>query len=90
MSYERIGNMPGFAKNAPCKGLKRKHYKRPKMSGEVLELDGVWTSVADKKVELMATRNKRGGGKFGRHNCEAPSRRRRCLNMASGERFNDR
>ena len=46
ISYERVGNMLGFAKSTLCKWLKREKYKRPKLSGEVLELDGLWTRVA--------------------------------------------
>ena len=41
VSYERIGKTLGFAKSTLRKWLKREQYKRTKMSGEVLELDGV-------------------------------------------------
>ena len=60
VSYERVGNMMGFAKSTLCKWLKQEQYKRPKLSGEVLELDGVWTRVAGGKVELKIARDERG------------------------------
>ena len=37
--------MLGFAKSTLCKWLKQEDYKRPKLSGDALELDGVWTRV---------------------------------------------
>ena len=59
-SYERVGRMPGFAKSTLCKWLKQEKYKRPKLSGDVLELDGVWTRVAGGKLELKVARDERG------------------------------
>ena len=59
MSYERVGNMLGFAKSTLCKWLKQEKYKRPKLSGEVLELDGVWTRIAGGNVELKVARDER-------------------------------
>ena len=52
MSYERVGKTLGFAKSTLCKWLKREEYKRPKLSGNVPELDGAWTRVAGGKVAL--------------------------------------
>lgn len=60
VSYERVGNMLGFAKSTLCKWLKQEDYKRPKLSGEILELDGVWTRIAGGKVELKVSRDERG------------------------------
>ena len=57
ISYERVGKMLGFAKSTLCKWLKRERYTRPKLSGEVLELDGVWTRVAGGKLELKVARD---------------------------------
>ena len=47
----------GFAKSTLCKWLKQEQYERPKMSGEVLELDGAWTRVAGGNVELKVARD---------------------------------
>ena len=41
ISHERVGNLLGFAKSTLCKWIKREQYKRPDLSGEVLELDEV-------------------------------------------------
>ena len=60
VSYERVGNMLGFAKSTLCKWLKQEECKRPKLSGEVLELDGAWTRIAGGNVELKVTRDERG------------------------------
>ena len=60
ISCERVGKMLGFAKSTLCKWLKQEQYKRPKLSGEVLELDGVWTRVAGGKLELKVARDERG------------------------------
>ena len=60
VSYERVGKMLGLAKSTLCKWLKQERYKRPKMSGEVLELGGVWTRVAGGNVELKVARDERG------------------------------
>ena len=60
VSYERVGNMLGFAKSTLCKRLNREKYKRPKLSGEVLELDGVWMRVAGGNAELKVERDERG------------------------------
>ena len=60
ISYERVGKMLGFAKSTLCKWLKREEYKRPNLSGEVLELDGIWTRVAGGSVELKVARDERG------------------------------
>ena len=49
VSYERFSNMFGFAKSTLGKWLKQERYKRPKMSGEALELDGVWTRVCGRE-----------------------------------------
>ena len=40
ISYERVGNMLGVSKSTLRKWLKQEKYTRPKLSGEVLELDG--------------------------------------------------
>ena len=62
--------MLGFAKSTLCKWLKQEQYKRPKLSGEVLEVDGVWALVADGKVELKVARRCAGiGRKLGRRSC---------------------
>ena len=50
VSYERMGNMLGFAKSTLCKWLKQEKYTRPKLSGEVWELDKVWTRVSGGKA----------------------------------------
>ena len=60
VSYERVGNLLGFAKSTLCKWLKQERYKRPELSGEVLELDGVWTRIAGGNVELKVARDERG------------------------------
>ena len=60
ISYERVGKMLGFAKSTLCKWLKQERYKLPKLSGEVLELDGIWTRVSGGKVELKVARDERG------------------------------
>ena len=60
MSYERVGKMLGFANSTLCKWLKREQYKRPKLSGEVLELDRIWTRVAGGNEELKVARDERG------------------------------
>ena len=60
VSYERVGSMLGFAKSTLCKWLKQEQCKRPKMSGEVLEPDVVWTRVAGGSVELKVARDERG------------------------------
>ena len=60
VSYERVGNTLGFDKSAPRKWLKGEQCKRPKLSGEALELEEVWTRVAGGKVELKAARDERG------------------------------
>ena len=60
ISYERVGSMLGFAKITRRKWLKQEKYKHPKLSGEVLELDGVWTRIAGGNVELKAARDERG------------------------------
>ena len=52
--------MLGFAKSALCKWLKRERYKLPKLSGEALELGGIWTRVAGGNVELKVARDERG------------------------------
>lgn len=62
--------------------------------GQVLELDGVWTRVADKNAGLKVARNKRGGALAAEGGLEdtfvgRPSRRRQRLNIASAERFNN-
>ena len=49
-----------FAKSTLCKWLKQQRYKRPKLSGEVLELDGAWTRIAGGNVELKTARDERG------------------------------
>ena len=46
VSYERVGDLLWVAKSALRKWLKQEDYERPKLSGEVLELDRVWTRVA--------------------------------------------
>ena len=53
VSYERVGAMLGFAKSTLRKWLKQEQYKRPKLSGEVLELDGVWMRASSENVELV-------------------------------------
>ena len=60
VSYERVGNMLGFAKSTLCKWLKQEQYMRPKLSGETLELDEVWTRIAGGNVELKAASDERG------------------------------
>lgn len=50
--YERVGKTLGFAKSTLCKWLRQEKYKRPELSGEVLERDVVWTRVDGGKVEL--------------------------------------
>ena len=52
--------MLGFAKSKLCKRLKHEQYKRPKLSGEALELDGVWMRAASGNVELKVARDERG------------------------------
>ena len=64
--------MLGFAKSALCKWLKQEKYKRPDLSGEALELDGIWTRVAGGKLELKVARDERCVGvcgKLGRLGC---------------------
>ena len=39
VSYEPSRQAPGFAKSTLCKWMNQEEYKRPKLSGEVLELD---------------------------------------------------
>ena len=53
--------MLGFAKSTLRKWLKQEQYKRPKMSGEVLELDELWTRVVGEDVYLKVARDERGG-----------------------------
>ena len=60
VGYERVGNMLRFAKNTLCKWLKQERYTRPKLSGEVVEVDRVWTRVAGGNVELKVARDERG------------------------------
>ena len=60
VSYERVGKMLRFAKDALRKWPKQEQYKSPKLSGEALELDGVWTRVAGGSAELKAARDERG------------------------------
>ena len=60
ISYERVGNMLGFVQSTRRKWLKREEYKRPKMSGDVLEPDGEWTRIAGGNVELKVARDERG------------------------------
>ena len=52
--------MLGFAKSKLCKRLKHEQYKCPKLSGEALELDGVWMRAASGNVELKVARDERG------------------------------
>ena len=59
ISYERVDKMLGFAKSTLCKWLKQEKYERPKLSGEVLELDGAWTRVEGGNVELKVARDER-------------------------------
>ena len=58
--YERVGDMLGGAKSTLCKRLKEEEYDCPELSGEVLELDGIWTRVAGGNVELKVARDERG------------------------------
>ena len=58
--YERVGKTLGFAKSTLCKWLRQEEYKRPELSGEVLERDVVWTRVDGGKVELNVARDERG------------------------------
>ena len=60
VSYESVGSMLGFAKSTLRKWLKREQCKRPKMSSDALELDGVWTRAAGGSVELKVARDERG------------------------------
>ena len=60
MIYERVGNMLGFAKSKLCKWLMQERCKRPKLLGDAMELDGVWTRVACGNVELKVARDERG------------------------------
>ena len=69
VSYERVGKMLGIAKSTLCKWLKQEKYERPKLSGEVLELDGAWTRFEGGNVELKVARDERCvgiGGKLER------------------------
>ena len=59
MIYERVGNMLGFAKSKLCKWLMQERCKCPKLLGEALELDGMWTRVACGNVELKVARGER-------------------------------
>ena len=60
VSYESVGNMLGFAKSTLCKWPNQEQYKRPKLSGDVLELDGIRTRIASGNVELKVARDDRG------------------------------
>ena len=59
MSYERVGNLLEFVKSTLCKWLNQEQCKRPKLSGEALELDGGWTRVVGGNVELKVARDER-------------------------------
>ena len=59
VSYGRVGKMLGFAKSTRRKWLKREQCKRPKMSDDAPELDGIWTRVAGGNVELKSARDER-------------------------------
>ena len=60
VSCECVDDMLGFAKSTLCKYLKQERYKQPKLSGEVLKPDGVWTRIAGGNVELKIARDERG------------------------------
>lgn len=60
ISYERVGNALGFAKSTLRKWFKQEECKRPKLSGDVLELDGVWRRIAGGNVELKMARDAHG------------------------------
>ena len=60
ISCERVGNMLGFAKSTLRKWLKQEQCNIPKLSGEALELDGIWTRAAGGNVELKVARDERG------------------------------
>ena len=60
VSYERVGNLLGFAKSALREWLMQEECKRPNLSGAVLEMDGVWTRIAGGNVDLRVARDERG------------------------------
>ena len=67
LSYAKVGELLGFAKSTLCKWLKQERLERPAMSGEVVEMDGVWVGVRGGKQELKALRDDEGSvmGMFG-------------------------
>ena len=58
--YEYISDIFEVAKSELFKWLKVGKHKRTKLPGEALELDEVWTRVADGNAELKSARDERG------------------------------
>lgn len=77
VSSGRVGKTLGFAKSALRKRLNQEEYKRPKLSGEIFELDAVWTRVAGgnalrwyiKALGKGLTHLRTGGRDAARHHC---------------------
>ena len=57
MSYERVGNMLGFAKSMLCKWIEQEQYKCSMLLSYALELDDVLTRVVGGNMDLKIARD---------------------------------
>ena len=67
LSYAKVGELLGFAKSSLCRWIGSERLEGVRMSGDVLEMDGVWVRTQARKVELKVVRDDAGValGSFG-------------------------
>ena len=60
LSYAQAGGPVGSVKSTLCRWVGREQLRQPVLSGEVWELDGMWTSTPSNSSEMRVIRDERG------------------------------
>ena len=60
LSYAQVGKLFGFAKSTLCKWIRGERLREDSLSGDVLEMDGLWTRTAEGPVEMKVIRDEKG------------------------------
>ena len=60
LSYTQAGQMVGSVKGTLCRWVRREGLRQPVLSGQVWELDGMWTRTRSGPREMRVIRDERG------------------------------
>ena len=60
MGYAAASGWVGAVKSTLCRWLRREPLGQPELTGQVLELDGLWTRTAAGRVEMKVVRDENG------------------------------